>query len=1159
MDLGHKEMNNLSRIVIVALAYFVLGKLGVLLALAPGVASLVFPAAGLAVAAVVCFGRVGAIGVFLGAMLLHLQVPLLNGEQIDWLRGLAIGLASVAQASVGAYLLRRWLPDFIAGEFAATSIAKLVGLTLLFCLISASLSVSYLVFDGSMTEGAAENWLYWWLGDSFGVLMIFPLMLLAFNSKITNRFSTLKVVLPVTGILLIAVGGAQYFFNKTAFYEFNETNRFQVDQFINQLDAMDKQYLDILQTISGVLNIKPNMTFDDFETLTARIHANHPILHALSLNFLVAQENRERFEKSMQSNPEINDFTIRERQNGKVQVASERDHYVAVSFITPISTNAKAVGFDIASNPARLITLQAAVKEQRAQVTAPITLVQEAESQKGYLIIQPTTFPHPYAASDNTFLPGANAFVVGVLRAGMMVNKLLPTEVLDHYAVHVFDNDELIYSSETSSFNTRDIVRDPHLLAVTQNMPLANRTWRVEFYTKPKVYYEQLPMSVTAISVLAMLVALLIQYVMLIVIDQANQTRNIVKKKTAELNDQKEKTEWLLNQAPEAYFVMNATDGKIVECNKAAEVMLRGRRADILGTTPQGLSPEYQPDGQLSSEKALVRIGEALANGSKHFEWMHQRLDGEEFWVEVYAHKARLNNKDVLYVSWREIGERKELEAQKEHAIEELNAKKVEQDKLFAIIGHELRTPAAALNMMLESGDCDANELLSASEHLISVLDDMRAVTQPSERIQGKVIESSLLAELQIAIAMQERLLSDHDINLHTDFSLEAEDLCAINAQLLRQIIINLMKNAVIHGCGKELWLAARPLPDAECGYVITIEDDGRGVAVEDQVGLFDPFVRGKSDADGTGLGLHVSREFAREYLGGDLVFEERVEGGARFILTVSFQKAAASTEQHDVDIDLSGKRVLLAEDNQLIRQLTEKLLLKEGVVVDAVEDGLQAYQRIQNTTYDCLITDLFMPKMNGFELTKKARELGYSGPIIAISAAIIGSETDKALAMGVDTVLPKPVNMDQLKRCLVNIANPTVAVEPEQHDSVEVEEEKVVIDFAAVRAMTMEDADFEKAIFDGFEDGVKKILDELTLSISASDYDNVKLHGHSLKGLARTIFAAPLVGACEAVEVAALNKNAELLSRNFELMKAKLDEVIELLNTRESEDAVAE
>ncbi len=1150
-------MKNLARIIFVTLAYFLLGKLGASLALAPGVASLVFPAAGVAVAAVVCYGWVGGLGVFLGAMLLHLQMPLLNGDQIDWLRGFAIGFASVTQALVGAYSIKRWAPDFINGSFDISSIAKLMGLTLLFCLISASLSVSYLVFDGSLAEGAAKNWIYWWLGDSFGVLMFFPLMLLMFNQKITQRMSALTMVLPVTVFLLITVGIAQYFLNKSVVSDIANASRKQTDKLISQISLINRQHVDILQTMVGTLKIKPNMTFDNFKTLTNSFHANNPVLQALSLNFLVSKENRKVFEKAMQENPELKGFAIRERQNGKVQEATERDSYVAVSFITPLSTNAKAVGFDIASNPARLKTLQEAVKQQKAQATSPITLVQETTNQKGYLIIQPAVFSHPYAVPENNFLPGSNAFFVGVVRAGMMIEKSLPTELLNNYALHVFDGDELIYSSESSSLNANDIVRDPHLLAMTQTLPLANRVWRFEFYQRPNAFYEEMPLSVVATSTLTMLIVVLIQYVVLLLVDQANQTRILVKKKTVELNEQKEKTEWLINQAPEAYFVMDLNRG-IIELNNSAELMLRGDRADILGKRPDELSPKYQPDGQLSSEKALGLINEVIANGSAQYEWVHKRLDGEEFWAEVYAHKDSFAGKELFYVSWRDISDRKELEMQRERAIEELNAKKNEQDKLFAIIGHELRTPAAALNMMLESGDCDANELLSTSEHLISVLDDMRAVTRPNERIQGKVIESSLLAELQIAIAMQERLLSDHEITLHTDFALEAEDVCAINAQLLRQIIINLMKNAVIHGCGKELWLAARPLPDAACSYVITIEDNGRGVLPEDQANLFEPFVRGQSDAEGTGLGLHVSREFARESLGGDLVFEERVEGGARFVLTVSFKAIDALEVQHESSLDLIGKRVLLAEDNQLIRQLTQKLLLKEGVVVDAVEDGLQAYERLKNTTYDCLLTDLFMPKMNGFELTQKARELGYRGPIIAISSAIIGSETDKALAMGVDAVLPKPLNIDQLRRCLVSMVDSTVAV-PEQHDPIEIEKEKMVIDFAAVRAMTMEDADFEKAIFDGFEDGVKKILDELKLSISASDYDNVKLHGHSLKGLARTIFAAPLVGACEAVEVAALNKNAELLSRNFELMKAKLDEVLELLNTRESEDALAE
>lgn len=152
-------------------------------------------------------------------------------------------------------------------------------------------------------------------------------------------------------------------------------------------------------------------------------------------------------------------------------------------------------------------------------------------------------------------------------------------------------------------------------------------------------------------------------------------------------------------------------DRTILECNTSAERMLHGSRQDIINNRPEQLSPFYQPDKQRSIDAITHHFNIALEQGHHQFEWVQQRLDGDNFWVEVVVRTGQFNHQTVFFVSWREINDRKQLEQQKEQALISLNQKKLKQERLFAIIGHELRTPAAAIDMMLNNQEFDKNQL----------------------------------------------------------------------------------------------------------------------------------------------------------------------------------------------------------------------------------------------------------------------------------------------------------------------------------------------------------------------------------------------------------------------------------------------------------------
>ena len=124
----------------------------------------------------------------------------------------------------------------------------------------------------------------------------------------------------------------------------------------------------------------------------------------------------------------------------------------------------------------------------------------------------------------------------------------------------------------------------------------------------------------------------------------------------------------IFNESPDAYLIMSAMDGKIQECNHAAERMLRGVREDILGLRPDELSPQTQPNGLSSVDAAKEKIVRAMEKGLVVFDWVHRRFDGEDFWVEVQVFPSIIGkNEKVLLVGWREIGRRKALEREKEN------------------------------------------------------------------------------------------------------------------------------------------------------------------------------------------------------------------------------------------------------------------------------------------------------------------------------------------------------------------------------------------------------------------------------------------------------------------------------------------------------------
>ena len=142
-----------------------------------------------------------------------------------------------------------------------------------------------------------------------------------------------------------------------------------------------------------------------------------------------------------------------------------------------------------------------------------------------------------------------------------------------------------------------------------------------------------------------------------------DRLKDMVEKATVRLRENEARFRAMFDNSPDAYLIMEIHErGRISDCNKSAETMLRGTKDQILGMTPDQVSPERQPDGRLSSEAAAVKIQECIRLGRNDFEWVHRRLDGEEFWAHVTISVITIEGREVLLVAWRDISVRKRIE-----------------------------------------------------------------------------------------------------------------------------------------------------------------------------------------------------------------------------------------------------------------------------------------------------------------------------------------------------------------------------------------------------------------------------------------------------------------------------------------------------------------
>ena len=364
----------------------------------------------------------------------------------------------------------------------------------------------------------------------------------------------------------------------------------------------------------------------------------------------------------------------------------------------------------------------------------------------------------------------------------------------------------------------------------------------------------------------------------------------------------------------------------------------------------------------------------------------------------------------------------------------ELARQQRDQNRVFGIIAHELRTPAAAIEMLNEELDlpeAQKLDLRDMSRQLLSVIDDLRVAINPQESVEINPVNFTL-ENLFSQIDKSVKPLFQHSPIKYTKrLGVTDEQLYYSDAYRIRAIVTNLIKNAILHSEGNNVYLSVRKTAHKVGGdqLTITVEDDGKGIASDQVHRLFEAFERGDTNADGTGVGLYIVKAWA-SLLDGTVRYSPSSLGGAcfNFELRLPYADDAehinSSNAKSTLELAqkyLKGKTVLLVEDDALIRRLSANMLKKTfDIELKQSADGAEALLMQRRLPVDLIITDYFMPEMDGREMTVKLREWGDNTPIIGVTAASIGHEREQLLTAGMNKVLIKPMDIEQLTAAIV-------------------------------------------------------------------------------------------------------------------------------------------
>jgi signal transduction histidine kinase/CheY-like chemotaxis protein len=472
---------------------------------------------------------------------------------------------------------------------------------------------------------------------------------------------------------------------------------------------------------------------------------------------------------------------------------------------------------------------------------------------------------------------------------------------------------------------------------------------------------------------------------------------------------------------------------------------------------PQQTNPQPPPPKDLNDEESLsappgelceflqrfidVELGRKVLEHVKEcldyqVEAQQYTVDGPKwFSINVRRVKDPVTKSNVIIYSARDISGI--MQAAKEEA-DRINREKSE---FFAVMAHEIRTPLHQVvgfiellaKTILNGEQADFVSMLQSSTNaLMAIINDLLDFTKlEGGKMTLEKIPFEARGVIEGCLAAVAHQAEEKGVHIKTKIASGIPVKLVGDPNRLRQILLNILSNAVKFTGKGVISMTATRLADDEKLVVLrfAVKDTGIGICSKNSSRIFNAYQQADASVcrnyGGTGLGLAICKDLV-ENMNGTIGFESEIGEGTTFWFELPFerhQKTGLIPKSHqvDCDIEVTGLRILVAEDNKVNQKVVSAMLKRLGHFPTIVDNGQSAVDEIElrHDDYDLVLMDVQMPVMDGIDATKEIRNNGYGEsdlPIVGLTASMQNVDWNQ---IGMNDCLKKPIRMVDLKKCL--------------------------------------------------------------------------------------------------------------------------------------------